>query len=419
MARAYAYPPDLAHYVEAQWPSEHGLPLPPKLLNDALAAAFQASLTSEEGRPTRFRLLLTPVERLSPDGVPNQGVLRLRFDHSRALNADELRRLSPSAAFETSLIGAQAEEGKLRIWGVAHSGPAWLAPTWGGRSLVPNWTYDPIIHVSGPGRIAVRCAGKLVGALERGVVVDAMIDVFESEWLQTLFSEQREEILAKHAHLQSQTASPTLAEHSLVGRVSQHMIRRAIQLIRGAGHGGLILVADEPGTESDAFYGLRLKYRFAEDEPAHRYRTLLFRILEALAAASSKPSVGWTDFALDSSAELEQLEQSVFELSRLIANLSATDGAVIVDKRFSLVGFGAEVSPDLPTPSQVYRALDNEGEQRVLEDIENVGTRHRAAYRFIQAHPGALAIVISQDGGVMVVASREGEVVFWEQSVSP
>ena len=51
--------------------------------------------------------------------------------------------------------------------------------------------------------------------------------------------------------------------------------------------------------------------------------------------------------------------------------------------------------------------------------IENVGTRHRAAYRFVNDHPGGLAIVISHDGGMTFVANRDKEVVFWEQSVSP
>jgi hypothetical protein len=53
------------------------------------------------------------------------------------------------------------------------------------------------------------------------------------------------------------------------------------------------------------------------------------------------------------------------------------------------------------------------------EDVENVGTRHRAAYRFVNDHPGGLAVVISQDGGVSFVANRDGEVVFWAQSVGP
>jgi hypothetical protein len=421
MLRGNAYPPDLARYVEAHWPAgPRPLRVPPKLLDQALSAVFLASLTSEEARPTRFRLLLTPVEELPEVGAPNEGVLRLKFDNSRPLHADELRRLGPAVPFETSLIGAQAEEGNLRIWGIAHSGPAWLAPTWGGRNLVANWTYDPVIHVTGPGKIAVRCAGKLVGAIERGSLVDATMDVFDSDWLPAMFVREREEVRAEHNALQARSASPTSVDTTLVGRVGQHMLRRAIQLVRGARHGGMILVVNAPlEATSKALDCLRLKYRFGQDEPSRRYRTLLLQILEAVAAASPNRSVGWSDFASNASEHLEKLEQAVFELSRVIANLAAIDGAVVLDKRLGLLGFGAEVSAELPTPRRVWRALDTEGRERKAEDFENVGTRHRAAYRFVNDHPDGLAIVISQDGGVSFVANRAHEVVFWEQSVSP
>jgi hypothetical protein len=417
MTRGHAYPPELARYVRDHWPAASPLRVRHELLCEALSVAFQASLTSEEGRPIRFRLLLTPIDELPENGVPNVGVLRLRFDPSRALHADELRRLSPSVPFESALIGAQVEDGKLRIWGLAHSGPAWLAPSWGGRNVVPNWTYDPIIHATGPGQLAVRCAGTMVGGLERGVLVDALMDVFDSEWLPALFVRQREIVRAEHAAMQVGTPSPTLVEDSLVGRVGQQMLRRAIQLVRGARHGGMILVADT--TMPGSLDGVRLKYRFAQDEPSHRYRSVLFQILEGLSASTSKGSVGWSDFVADSSPNLERLEQSVFELSRLLANLTAVDGAVVIDKRLGLVGFGAEVSAELPSPDFVWRSLDTEGREREKYEIENVGTRHRAAYRFINDHPKGLAIVVSHDGGVTFVASREKEVVFWEQSVSP
>jgi hypothetical protein len=419
MQRRHAYPPDLARYVEEHWPGGK-LSVSHDELCEALSVAFEASLTSEEARPTRFRLLLTPAAELPEDGAPNRGVLRLRFEHSRVFNAEELRRLSPATPFETSLIAAHVADGKLRIWGIAHSGPAWLGPTWGGRSVVPNWTHAPIIHVTGPGRLAVRCAGKLVGALERSELVDALLDVFDSEWLPAMFANERERIRAEHAALQATTLSPTAVEHSLIGRVGQHMLRRAIQLVRGARHGGLILVLDT-ASEPDGrgFDALRLKYRFIQDEPSHRYRTLLFAILERVAASTSKASVGWPDFAQDPSPEFERLEQAVFELSRLIANLTGIDGAVVLDKRFGVLGYGAEVSAELPTPARVWRALDTEGLKREPDDIENVGTRHRAAYRFVHDHPRGLAIVISADGGVSIVADRDGEVVFWEQSVSP
>jgi hypothetical protein len=358
-----------------------------------------------------------PLGDLPEDGHPNEGVLRLRFDPSRALHADELRRLSPSVPFETSLIGTHVEDERLRIWGIAHSGPAWLAPSWGGRSVVPNWTHDPIIHASGPGRLAVRSAGTLVGGLERGVLVDALIDVFDSTWLPALFDREREVVRAEHAALHAGSPSPTTIESSLIGRVGQQMLRRAIQLVRGARHGGMILLTD-PGAPR-GLDGLRLKYRFGRDEPSHRYRTLLLQILGRVAASTSKTSVGWADFAASVSPELERLEQSVFELSRLIANLTAVDGAVVLDKRLGLLGFGAEVSAELPTPAHVWRAHDTEGREREPFDIENLGTRHRAAFRFAHDHPQGVAIVVSHDGGVSFVANHDGRVVLWEQSVSP
>ena len=420
MPRGHAYPPDLARYVEALWPSDRApLRLPTPLLEEALAAAFQASLTTEESRPVRFRLLLTPLADLPESGAPNEGVLRLEFERSRALNEDELRRLAPAVAFETALIGAHAEDGRLRIWGIAHSGPAWLAPSWGGRSLVPNWTHDPIVHVNGPGKLAVRSGGRLVAAIERGLLVDATLDVFESEWLPQLFVEQREAIRSEHDVRQLRSDVPTSVDHALVGRVTQQMLRRAIQLVRGARHGGMLLVVDEKDTSLFSSQRLRLKYRLTQDEPSHRYRAVLLELLQTVAAGTTNPTVGWADFQASPNPRLEKLEQAVFELSRAMANLTAIDGAVVLDKRFGLIGFGAEVSAELPPPLTVLRALDTEGKNCVAEEVENVGTRHRAAYRFVHDHPAGLALVISHDGGVSFVANRGGEVVFWEQSVSP
>jgi hypothetical protein len=411
-----SYPPDLARWVAAHWPADTPLSISTDLLHEALTAAFQASMTTEEARPTRFRLLLTRPDALPAEGEPNRGVLRLKFDHSRPLLSDELRRLAPSTPFETSLIGAHEEAGALRIWGIAHSGPSWLAPTWGGRDQGLIWTLDPIIHVSGPGQIAVRRAGVLLGALERGVLVDTTMDVFESAWLPALFHREREEIRARHRAGRNPRAAATVVEHSLIGRVSQHMLRRTIQLVRGAQHGGLLLLLDS----DDIGAGLRLKYRFEQDEPTRRYRALLLRLLEALASSTDKASIDWSDFvAATANSDLERLEHEVFEWSRVVANLAAIDGAVVLDKRYSLVGFGAEVSAELPSPPRVWRALDREGSRRRPEDIEAVGTRHRAAYRFVHDHPAGLAIVVSHDGGVTFVANREGEVVYWEQTSRP
>ena len=419
MIPRYRYPPDLAEHVRKNWPAGQTLRVPFEHLCEALSVAYHASLTFEETRPTRFRLLLTPPGELPERGVPNQGVLRLVFDQTRALTTEELRQLAPAAPFETSLIGASPVGGKLRIWGIAHSGPAWLAPTWGGRQVVPNWTYDPIIHVTGPGLVVVRCAGKLVGALERGVLVDGTVDVFDSDWLPALFAPEREEIQREHGAVQARATYPTAVTAQLIGRVAQHMLRRTIQLVLGSRHGGLLLAVDAPpGAAPDQLTGLNVKYRFDQSEPPRRYRTLLFQLLDRLAAGTTNAEVDWPDFAGDTSRELEKLEQSIFEISRVLAGLAAIDGAVVLDKRWAVLGFGAEVSSDIPLPAQVWRAVDTEGRSREPSAVEDVGTRHRAAYRFVRQHPNGLALVVSTDGGVSFVANRDGDVVWWEQTVS-
>ena len=419
MTPRYHYAPDLARYVRDHWPEGRDLTLPHDLLCEALSVAYHASLTHDETRPTRFRLLLASPDSLPERGAPNAGVLRLKFDRPRAATPDEIRQLSPAAPFETTLIGAHVFDGALRLWGLAHSGPAWLAPTWGGRNVVPNWTYDPIVHATGPGHVAVRSAGKLIGALEQGVLVDAMMDVFESEWLPALFVHEREEVQRAHAALQARAPSPTAVEQTLVGRVGQQMLRRAIQLVLGARHGGLLLFVDAPpGAGASALTGLSLKYHFDESEPPRRFRTLLFQLLDRLAAGTTNASVDWADIAADTSPDLEKLEQAIIEMSRVISGLASIDGAVLLDKRFAVLGFGVEVSSEIAAPPRVFRALDAEGLARELNAVEDVGTRHRAAYRFVQQHPRGLAIVISQDGGVSFVANRDGDVVSWQQSVS-
>ena len=73
------------------------------------------------------------------------------------------------------------------------------------------------------------------------------------------------------------------------------------------------------------------------------------------------------------------------------------------------------ISRRLPAVKTVARALDLEGESVIEEGAEEVGARHRSAYRLVGALPGALAVVVSQDGGVRFVSSRNNRVTYWNQ----
>lgn len=423
MTEIFHYPSDLEALVASQWPAD----IPPDPLAESrravLEVAYHASMMREEGRPVRVRIALVHSSRLC-GGAPSshEGPLVMRLDHTRPYDVDELRRISVAAPFETAMVAVEPDDqGELRIWAIVSTGAQWLAPTWGGRVRAEFAVPGSVVHVREPARISVHAGERFVAGLEGGRLVTLRTDVFASRWMPALFAGVRAEVVERHEerrHGAGRNDWPAIHE-SLVRSISHQMVRRALWLMREAHHGGTLLFV-EPD-ELDSLFGslLRAKYRFAVGETQTRYRALLRAVTDALARSrgASSPMLEASDF-LDHAGELTDVEAAIFELSRTIASLSAVDGAVVLSKRFELLAFGVEIAGESRKPARIVRALDTEGEQTVDDDEENVGTRHRAAYRFAQAHPRGLAIVVSQDGTIRFIACREGRVTYYEQHVS-
>jgi len=378
-----------------------------------MSTCFQASLVQEEGRHVRFRAVVAGQQELANCRASDQW-MTLGFDETRPFTTDEARRLSPAAPFQSAALGVGLDSGRAFIWGVIQTGAHWLTPTWGGRPLALEAQRFPVIQVMAPGRIVVYCGSQLIVSLERGFIEATTTDVFTSKWLPRLFREAR-----KQVQLEARRAATVEQgfDESLIGTVSQHMIRRVIFLIRSAHHGGLLLLVEtSTGAACAAGRGpLNFKYALSRDSDRDRYRVLLTRLLLELGREPSLVPIDWAHFMAATNPELAPIEQSIFDFSNLVAGLAAVDGAVVLDKRFQLMGFGAEVSGNLPYPDTVYQALDLEAQRVSPEPATAVGTRHRAAYRFVAHCPDGLAIVVSHDGAVRFVANLEGRVVYWEQ----
>jgi hypothetical protein len=190
--------------------------------------------------------------------------------------------------------------------------------------------------------------------------------------------------------------------------------------MRNTHHGGTLLFLPPEGDGSLENLDGRVlpKYGFASEEPRRRFRTLIVALIDALAAAppthAAPRTVGWQDYANSTDCEVARIDEAIFELAHQLVGLAAVDGAVVLDKRFQLLGFGAEIGGDLPAVRRVARALDAEGRAKVRESVESDGTRHRSAYRLCDLVHDALAIVVSQDGTVRFVKWHEGEVTYWD-----
>ncbi len=372
----------------------------PASLEAILDTAYHASFLRDEARAVHCRLAVVAPDRLASDDGPPTGLWPLAFDAPRAFTELELRSLSPAAKYQRALIALAETAGVPRIWGIVQTGTRWLQAAHGGHAIAPAMPEVLVVNVVRPGHLAVACGSTLLAELRGGALTDFTLDVFLSRWLAAQFVDQRSEVAATHHATGGHPVDDDEAT-DVIRIVAQQMVKRVIATMRAAHHGGTIVIV--PPACEERF--LHPKYAFRDDDPRRRFARLVLQIL-GTAAATPGPMR-----PLDPAAGLDE---ALFELSNLIAALADVDGAVILTKRFEILGFGAEIAGDLPQVTEVRRALDLEGEQFVTEVVDAVGTRHRSAYRLCAGVPGAIAIVVSQDGSVRFATRHHGEVTYWE-----
>ncbi|MGH3090082.1 MAG: putative sensor domain DACNV-containing protein [Rubrobacteraceae bacterium] len=423
---AHSYPRDLADFVRGAWRDSRSAPDLPTLRR-VFSVCYQASLMREEERPIIFRMILGGPELFPPNEGPPSGLHRLEFSRPRPFHEDETRRLSPAADFYRAMLGVSpGEDGKLRIWGMVYSGPRWVQRTQGGRSEAPPMPPAPVVHVTEPGTVEVYRGSEFLAKLDGGRLLGAQMDVFASKWMLDDFEEVVDEISALHIVARSRAREPWAPlDADLTHAIGQHALRRMISVLRDARHGAtLVFVPLESVREFSRKNGyVSFKYRFADAAPRHRFRAILVGIMNRLAEVHGRGeevsyprNVGWGEYRESEDPKIAELDEAVFEVSHLVASLADVDGAVVMSKRYELLGFGGEISGSLPDVRTVARALDLEGERSVEESTENVGTRHRSAYRLAGALPNALVVVISQDGSAQFVTRKSGAVTYWEQA---
>ena len=407
------YPKDLAERVREHWPLDaHPLP---KGLVTILDVAYHASFLRDEERPVVGRLLVLPPAELPLDTGPPTGLWPLSFGAPRRFEEHELRRLSPAAPVHRTLIAVGESGGELRIWGMVQSGPRWLQAAQGGRATEPPMPSCLIVRVVAPGHLLIGCGNRLIAELRGGQLSDFTLDVFQSRWLPSLFRDARALMATEHRA----SARTALDEHvaaDLTGHLAQQMVKRIVATMRSVHHGGTLVIGP-PDCVADCYF--QTKYTFSDNPTRRRFRSLVLAILEAVAeqaAAEARPaSVELYRAVID--PRIAELDEGLFEVGHLIAALAAVDGAVVMTKRFEILGFGAEIAGSLPPIAEVRRALDLEADTFVTELVDSVGTRHRSAYRFCHAVPDAIAVVVSQDGSVRFVNRYRDAVTYWDHGL--
>jgi hypothetical protein len=278
-----------------------------------------------------------------------------------------------------------------------------------------------IIAVSGPGRMLVSAGTITIAELTNGTLISRGMDVFQAAWLEELFATAG--AFDPNASMDdSRPVVPSATIHARFGAVlACHILRRVFATVRGAQHGGMLIIVPERRANEVLTDGrpVRVKYPFVDEEPRRRLRTLTAEILKELAVAhrglSEGQVLGWNEYETSDARGVIDGDAALFEAAHLVADLTHVDGAVVMTRGLDLLGFGGEIAGDLPEISRVMRARDPEGVEREWVRTDRVGTRHRSAYRLCHVLRDALAVVVSQDGGLRFIRWHKDAVTYWEQ----
>lgn len=426
----HSYPHHLSKEVRRLWgtfsdqASEGYDKLPAwEVLEDLISTCYQVSMMCEELRPQRFRIALCDPSEYPPELGPPYGFLRIVFKEPRAFHEYELLKVSPASEFESSLIGIRHDpvEG-LQIWGLINSGTRWTQAFQGGSKVVAPMPDSLVLDITGPGSIRAYRGSQVLAQLSAGRLLAPRTNVLHSQWIAKRMGEFENETMEMHFRSR-QDADEAWAKVRVdfLANLYKQVVKRTISSIRNMKHGGAIVFFPRTliQTITSPNPHVFIKYIFRDEEPVRRFRRLTISIMNELArhyGASGKNGefVGWSEYVGATSKILLELDEALFEYARFIANLAAVDGAVVLTRSLDLVGFGGVIKGTFSKEDITARAMDAEGDQRVYERPEGVGTRHLAVYHLCKEIPDALAIVISQDGNAKLVKWMDDFVTCWD-----
>ncbi len=390
-------------------------------IREACDVLYSSSLLKEEGRAVRARVIIAPPEAFAPAQGPPDGAHAIKFATSHVLTSNEIKRLSPAASFFHSAVAIWPDRDRgFRIWGILNTGPRWLNVVAGGRKPVGEDMPHPIIHVRDPGWLLFYQGYNLLAEWRGREFNGPQMDVFQSQMLSDRFAGHRHRMVESLMEECLPTSLNAAAYADLAHLISLQFVKRIINLVRTSGHGGSLVFLPEAkeGHDSAASW-IDCKYSATPDEAGLRFGGLIQSIIRRVGQLCETDSTledAWSVFKHSGDTELDQLEEAFFELARLFSDMMQVDGALVLDKRVCLIGFGGEIRVDRNV-LMVGRAHDLEGKVITQWDVQGDGTRHRSVYRLCSVEPEAIGFVISQDSHVRMIANVDDSVIFWPHSM--
>lgn len=417
---------DLARIVSSRLKKYHAQAISSKKLTELFQIMFLASIKPEEGKRATFQIIY--LDPKNPDPRPPSKICRDRwsyvpFKQKLLFSVENLSKIAHATdPRSSSLVIYPDSLGKLRIWGfvdqmldfysfIQHDSPS--GPERPGFFQASVAECGHITVYKDYERIADLCISKIVTRsskvlregivsrkMERGIRIN-VTGIGKNPDLRNLSKYEREWIATEW----------------------KNTFARILFRMKQFGHGGTLLLTSNLRNRH-----INLKYKLSYD----RLRVALNAYSENLIkkARISEHLHDIRELELEKEKALEakylwdlsfiedDLKDSENELEGciwFIALLSRIDGAIVMNKKFEVIGFGAEIVID-DRPDKIYSSQSTSGEKSALKKIayNKYGTRHRSVMRYCAKDKTAVGFIASQDRRLRVVSNVRGKILLWD-----
>jgi hypothetical protein len=393
--------------------------------------AFHATFLTDEGRRTGFRIIYySPDEyekELKEDSQSNIyiGDHRLiRMDEPRPYNISEVGRLAPAAEFTRFMLcvanfSKDKEKPDLYVWGMLDVGENWwkfIHHESSSGKPPPNYL---TITSSNPGEFAFSIQGKIILTLKSGQIVYPTNNALWGGPIADFFKDAKQQ-LYKEVTKELNTPSFDADGHDndYPSNFYDFFLERILFNIRQKHHGGTIIFVPSNLKKSDTRLNdrINIKYPCLYDDAwgllvknlvnFRKFYDVHFPLWDGKIKLTKDRFQNY--FML--SEEDEELDEAISDVTQAIASLSSVDGAVIMNDKLVVMGFGVEVTAISPTLKEII--IVTQPTNRSV-DIQSYGTRHRSAFRFCSTFEQSVVFVVSSDGGVKAVKRDGSDVFLW------
>jgi hypothetical protein len=419
MSTTLQYPRDaLVEWLKSKRPLD---PEAMKLLGELVDTLFFASLGREEGHLARVHIIYSPdgargVEQTREagpfNGVGPQPSWHVIPFEPRPLTAKALVKLTPAALLHRTAVIAGPHDNELHILGLARR----INDCDGGNLL--------IFSAPEPGCVVLSSAGEELFRYEQGRFVPPADTV-------PLWNALTEDGLIKTA---LETSCSSLIEElaSLNGSTLPTSeifwpLKHLIETMVATGHGGLIAMLADDSTDARPVYQIPEQDRALLGRRLRAYLDARQRAWKALRQARTGNAAADVDGDMEddmedtlsdalADSEVEKAKRSLDSMIESVGYLTAMDNALLLGPDFAVLGAGYPV----PVPGDeipvVHHAKDLHGDKGAPYDLDQHGSRHRAAATFAHQNSGGLVFIVSQDGPLHCMLRPPGEdhVLVWK-----